>query len=62
MMKKLMWLIKHQEEIKKMLETFNEPTEEAKPKEDKKYSVAGVPNFQKDYVNDLLNGKLENNN
>lgn len=61
MIKKLMWFVKHQEEIEKMLETFNTPTEEAKPKEDTKYSIAGVPDFQKEYVKDLLSGKLKDN-
>lgn len=61
MIKKLMWFVKHQEEIEKMLERFNVPTEEAKPKEDAKYSIAGVPDFQKEYVKDLLSGKLKDN-
>lgn len=63
MIKKLMWFVKHQEEIEKMLETFNAPTEEAKPKkeEDQGYSIAGVPDFQKEYVKDLLSGKLKDN-
>ncbi len=61
MIKKLMWFVKHQEEIEKMLERFNAPTEEAKPKEDAKYSIAGVPDFQKEYVKDLLSGKLKDN-
>lgn len=62
MIKKLMWFAKHQEEIEKMLERFNEPTKEAKPKkEDQGYSIAGVPDFQKEYVKDLLSGKLKDN-
>lgn len=57
MIKKLMWLVKHQEEIEKML---------TKPKvkkieEEKAYSIAGVPEFQKEYVKDLLSGKLKDN-
>lgn len=46
-----------------MLERFNEPTKEAAPKkeEDAKYSIAGVPDFQKEYVKDLLSGKLKDN-
>ena len=55
MMKKLMWLIKHQEEIEKMLDGSQSQNESDS------YSIAGVPEFQKEYVNDLLNDKLENN-
>lgn len=51
MIKKLKWLIKNQEEIQKMLE------EKEKPKvtrEDKNYSLAGVPEYQLNYINDIL--------
>lgn len=53
MIKKLIWLIKHQEEIEKIIK-------QPKKKEEKNYSIAGVPDFQKEYVNDLLSGKLKN--
>lgn len=59
MIKNLMWLIKHKEEIEKMLE---KPKKVEKPKEEKNYSIAGVPDFQKEYVNDLLNDRLKENN
>ena len=54
MIKKLIWLIKNQEQIEKLLK-------EGIPKKDNKgndFSIAGVPEFQKEYVNDLL--KSEN--
>lgn len=48
--RKLKWLIYNQEKIEKLLETSKE-----KPKkEDKSYSVQGVPEYQLDYVNKLL--------
>ena len=43
--KKIRWLIEHQKELEKLLET---------PKEDSGYSIGGVPSFQKEYVQDLL--------
>ena len=55
MIKKLIWLIKHQEEIAKALK------KREKKSNDKGYSIAGVPDFQKEYVNDLLSGKLDKN-
>lgn len=54
MIKKLIWLVKNQEKIK-------EAIEKPEKKKDKNYSIAGVPDFQKDYVNDLLSGKLDKN-
>lgn len=55
MIKKLIWLIKHQEEIAKAIKKLE------KKNNDKSYSIAGVPEFQKEYVNDLLSGKLDKN-
>ena len=52
MIKKLIWLIKNQEKLKELL---------SKPKqndEEKNFSTDGVPDFQKDYVEDLLNGNI----
>ena len=60
MIKKLRWLIKHADEIKEMLNKSEEPITESE--KETNYSIAGVPDFQKDYVNDLLNGKLKENN
>ena len=48
MIKKLIWLIKNQEKLAKLL---SEPTK----KEEKGFSTDGVPDFQKDYVAELLN-------
>lgn len=48
--RKLKWLINNQEKLKKLLETANEEPK----KEDKSYSVQGVPEYQLDYVNKLL--------
>lgn len=50
MIKKLIWLIKHQEELKKLL------SKSETKKDDKNFSTDGVPDFQKEYVEDLLNG------
>ena len=49
MIKKLIWLIKNQEKLAKLL---SEPK-----KEEKGFSTDGVPAFQKEYVADLLNGE-----
>lgn len=56
-----MWLIKHKDEIEKMLEKPKKAKEPKDDKNNKKYSIAGVPDFQKEYVNDLLSGKLKDN-
>lgn len=55
MIKKLIWLIKNQEKLEKAIKKLE--NEKKKPTES--YSIAGVPDFQKDYVNDLLSGKLD---
>lgn len=55
MIKKLIWLIKNQEKIEKLL------TKPNKSKNDDNYSIDGVPDFQKEYVSDLLNGTLKDN-
>lgn len=48
--RKLKWLIKNQEKIEKLLEISKE-----KPKkEDKSYSLQGVPEYQLGYVQELL--------
>ena len=47
--KKLKWLVKHQEELEKLLTK--------KEKKGKNYSLIGVPEFQMDYVNELLSKK-----
>lgn len=52
--KKLIWLIKHQEEIENILKK--------RATNDKDYSVAGVPEFQKGYIDDLLSGRLDSKN
>ena len=46
MIKKLIWLIKHQEEIAKIIKNPK--------KKEENYSTAGVPEYQKDYVEELL--------
>ena len=51
MIKKLKWLIKNQEEIQKMLEEKDKPKV---TREDKNYSLAGVPEYQLNYINDIL--------
>ncbi len=56
MIKKLIWLIKHQEEIAKLLMKKETPKETGK---DEDFSTDGVPDFQKAYVEDLLNGNIK---
>ena len=46
--KKLKWLVRHQEEIEKLL------TKKETKKTSKNYSLLGVPENQMDYVNELL--------
>lgn len=48
--RKLKWLINNQEKLKKLLETANEEPK----KEDKSYSLQGVPDYQLAYVQELL--------
>lgn len=50
--KKLIWLIKNQEKIEMLLTNKTKKLE-------KDYSIAGVPDFQRDYIDDLLSGKLD---
>lgn len=45
--KKLRWLIKHQEEIENLLTKKNKM-------DDKKYSLAGVPEYQKEYIKEKM--------
>ena len=49
-LKKIIWLIKNQDKIEKLL---SKPVE--KPKKSKGYSTAGVPEYQIEYVNQILN-------
>nr|DAP38422.1 MAG TPA: hypothetical protein [Caudoviricetes sp.] len=46
--RKLKWLIKNQEKIEKLLQTTE------KKKDTKNYSILGVPDYQLDYINDIL--------
>ena len=57
MIKKFIWLIKNQDKIKEAV-TMLEKMEE-KPKKKKNYALGGVPDFQKDYVNELLSKQDE---
>lgn len=50
--KKLIWLVKNQDKIEKLLKT---PTKKSSNDD---LSVAGVPDFQREYVDDLLSGRL----
>ena len=50
-LKKLKWLIKNQEEIKKLIESQKESP---KTENTKNYSLAGVPEYQLNYINDIL--------
>jgi len=47
--KKLKWLIKNQEKIQELLENKEEPK-----KKENNYSLAGVPEYQLNYINDIL--------
>lgn len=48
--RKLKWLINNQEKIEKLLEMSKENPK----KEDKSYSLQGVPDYQLAYVQELL--------
>lgn len=49
MLKRIIWLIKHQKDLEKLIE---------KPvKEDKSYSLKGVPEFQLDYIKQVLSNE-----
>ena len=48
MIKSLIWLIKHQKEIEKLL------TKKEEPKKEQRYSLAGVPEYQLKYIDDIL--------
>lgn len=43
--KKLRWLIENQEKIASLIEKKNK---------NEQFSIAGVPDFQLDYINDIL--------
>lgn len=45
-LKKIKWLIKNQEKLQKLIEN-KQTTKES-------YSLAGVPDYQLDYINDIL--------
>lgn len=53
MIKKIIWLIKNQEKIAELLSNIHK--KEGKENED--FSTDGVPDFQKEYVEELLNNK-----
>lgn len=57
MIKKLIWLIKNQEKIAKLV---NSP-EKKENKGNDDFSTDGVPDFQKEYVEELLNGNSNKN-
>ena len=52
MIKKLRWLIKHQKEIEALLNA-KEQIDDKKEKE-QRYSLAGVPEYQLQYIDDIL--------
>lgn len=49
-LKNLIWLVKHKKEIEKLLER-------KKTTNDKRYAVGNVPDFQMEFVNNVLNEK-----
>lgn len=49
--KNLKWIIENKDEIEKMLKNYSKKNNKTN---DKSYSLAGVPDFQRGYVNDLL--------
>lgn len=53
MIKKLVWLIKHQKEIEDLLSKSKKTTDE----KDQKYSLAGVPKYQREYINEILSNE-----
>lgn len=53
--KKLKWLLEHKNDIEKLIDKMNK--EEVKSKKEKNYSLAGVPDYQLSYINDILEAK-----
>ena len=50
--KKLKWLLNNQEALEKIIEQQNKPQ-----KKEKNYSLEGVPEYQLNYINDILESK-----
>ena len=53
--KQLEWLIAHQEELETTIA-------KNRAESDKNYSIAGVPEYQKKYIEDLMSGKIDTKN
>lgn len=50
-MKNLKWIIENKEEIEKIIKNYNKKNNKTN---EKSYSLAGVPDFQREYVKELL--------
>ena len=46
----LKWLLKNQSELQKLIDESKEPAK----KEEQRYSLAGVPEYQLEKINDIL--------
>lgn len=51
LIRKLKWLLKNQEQLELLL------SKKVEPLEDKGYSISGVPDFQREYVDKILRDK-----
>lgn len=51
-MNNLKWFIENKDAIEKMLNEFNKG--KIKKNKEESYSLAGVPDFQREYVNEIL--------
>lgn len=54
MIKKLIWLIKNKDKLEKLIKSSENNTNN-----NKGYSIAGVPDFQKERVEELLKDEIK---
>lgn len=52
--KDLKWLSANKDRLKEMLAVIDDMKKEKPKKEERNYSLAGVPEYQLDYINDIL--------
>ena len=58
--KDLKWLSANKDRLKEILAVVDDMKKE-KPKDDKNYSLAGVPEYQLNYINDILEADRDKN-
>lgn len=64
LIKDLKWLSRNKENLKVLLDNqkkIMEMIEKGKKVEDKNFSLAGVPEYQLDYINDMLEADEDKN-